>query len=123
MGAELMYFEIPANDLDALTEFYTRVLRWTIGPRAEQRDDYRTIETSADGNAVGGGLFKGTAPDQPIINYFKVDDVAGAIKLVESNGGKVIEKRSAIPGMGFFALCADPEGHVFGLWHGDTAAE
>jgi uncharacterized protein len=123
MGAELMYFEIPGDDLDALTEFYTRVMRWTIGPRAEQREDYRTIETSTDKNAVGGGLFKKATPDQAIINYFKVDNVAGAIELVESNGGKVVEKRSAIPGMGFFALCADPEGHIFGLWQGDTDAE
>ena len=123
MGAELMYFEIPGDDLDALTEFYTRVMRWTVGPRAEQREDYRTIETSEDQNAVGGGLFKKATPDQTIINYFKVDDVKGVIGLVESNGGKVVEKRSAIPGLGFFALCADTAGNIFGLWQGDTEAD
>ena len=41
---------------------------------------------------------------------------------VEKLGGKVLVSKMAVPKMGYFALCMDTEGNVFGLWEDDPQA-
>jgi hypothetical protein len=36
-------------------------------------------------------------------------------------GGKVLEPRSTIPGVGYHAYCQDTEGNVFGILQGDPS--
>lgn len=35
MGAELIHFEIPGDDVGVLAEFYTKVLGWEVGEPVE----------------------------------------------------------------------------------------
>jgi predicted enzyme related to lactoylglutathione lyase len=41
---------------------------------------------------------------------------------VKENGGQVIIEKMAVPKMGYFALCLDPEENPFGLWLTDENA-
>ena len=42
---------------------------------------------------------------------------------VEKFGGKILVPKMAVPMEGYFALCMDTEGNVFGLWEDDPKAE
>ena len=63
---------------------------------------------------AGGAIFG--APDQhgPIV-YFGVEDVDAAIARVKELGGTGGEKQE-IPGVGYYAHCADTEGNLIGLY-------
>jgi predicted enzyme related to lactoylglutathione lyase len=37
-------------------------------------------------------------------------------------GGKISMAKTAVAQMGYFAVCQDPEGNLFGLWERDPAA-
>lgn len=123
MGADLMHFEIAADDLDGLTDFYTRVLRWTVNPGPQGFEDYRIIETSDNKDSIGGGLFKKKSPDQGVIMYFRVDHMERATDTVLESGGQVVDPKTAIKGIGWYSVCSDPEGNMFGLWVDDADAE
>jgi predicted enzyme related to lactoylglutathione lyase len=46
-----------------------------------------------------------------------VDDIADTLKRIETEGGRVVTRRTAIgSGMGAFAVFADPVGNEFGLY-------
>ena len=42
---------------------------------------------------------------------------------VEELGGKILVSKMAVPKMGYFAVCMDTEGNVFGLWEDDPEAK
>jgi predicted enzyme related to lactoylglutathione lyase len=50
--------------------------------------------------------------------YVGVADVAAALELIESKGGKKAFGPHPIPDGGIFAGFADPEGHLIGLVQG-----
>jgi uncharacterized protein len=41
---------------------------------------------------------------------------------VEANGGRVIERRMVVPGVGYLAYCYDTEGNAFGMMQNDPSA-
>ena len=48
--------------------------------------------------------------------YIAVDDLAAHRKKIVDAGGKILVEEQEVPGMGWFALFADPEGRVLGIW-------
>jgi predicted enzyme related to lactoylglutathione lyase len=51
-----------------------------------------------------------------------VADLDACIAKVIANGGKVIEQKLPVPGIGWYATCAEPGGLMFGLIQPDTKA-
>jgi predicted enzyme related to lactoylglutathione lyase len=48
-----------------------------------------------------------------------VDDIIGK---VERNGGRIVEPKRAIPGIGWFCACTEPGGLLFGVLQPDESA-
>ena len=116
----VVHFEIPANDIKRAKDFYTQLFGWGIEEMKGM--DYWMITTS--GNcAVNGGMMKRQAPQQGITNYIDVTSVADHAALVEKLGGKIIMPKTAVPGMGYFAVCLDTENNPFGLWEVSSDAK
>jgi len=61
-------------------------------------------------------------PDHKITDYFGVPSVSDFSAKVEKLGGKILMPKMAVPKMGYFAVCMDTEGNVFGLWEEDPQA-
>ncbi|MDD1669963.1 MAG: hypothetical protein LUQ67_01400, partial [Methanomicrobiales archaeon] len=57
------------------------------------------------------------------INTVSVTSVDDAIRLVVKLGGKVLRPKMPIPGVGYNALCEDPEGNAFGILEPDPSAK
>ena len=61
---------------------------------------------------VAGGMH----PKQTITVYVSVPSADKAMAKVKKLGGTVCAGKTAVPGMGYFAICADQEENVFALW-------
>jgi uncharacterized protein len=117
----IMHFELAADDVEKLAAFYRGVFDWKIDKMSSDGMDYWTIDTG-EGEGTNGGMMKKTMPSQGILDYFAVESVDEFSKKVTSMGGTVLMGKQAVPKMGWFAVCQDPEGNAFALWEMDTNA-
>jgi uncharacterized protein len=62
-------------------------------------------------------------PEQPITNYISVKSVTQSITKVEKLGGKMCMPKTAVPQMGYFAICQDTEHNTFALGETNTGAK
>jgi predicted enzyme related to lactoylglutathione lyase len=111
MPNPVVHFEVLGKDAAALQAFYGKVFDWELNP---VMPTYAMVAKQAEG--IAGGV--GAAPDGSaghVTFYVQVDDLAAALKQVESAGGRTVQPPMDVPGGPSIALFADPEGHVVGL--------
>ena len=120
--SSIVWFEIPADDVERAQSFYGALFGWKIekfpGPM-----EYWHIDTGGSNDAPGGGLLKRQQPQQGITNYIGVTSVDESAAKVEKLGGKICLPKTAVPQMGYFAICQDPENNTFGLWEKNDGAK
>jgi len=85
--------------------------------------DYWHIDTGGADDTPDGALMARKHPEQAITNYVSVDSVADYSKKIEKLGGKICMAKTAVPQMGYFAVCQDTEGNSFGIWQSDANAK
>jgi predicted enzyme related to lactoylglutathione lyase len=85
--------------------------------------EYWHIDTGGEDASPDGGMMARKDPRQPIANYIFVDSVDKAAAKVKRLGGKICMPKSAVPGMGFFAICMDTEKNVFAVWERSEKAK
>jgi hypothetical protein len=68
-------------------------------------------------------MMKRQQPDQRITLYIDVPSVDEYMDRVKKLGGQVCVPKTAVPGMGYFAVCLDQENNGFGLWENDSSAQ
>jgi predicted enzyme related to lactoylglutathione lyase len=109
----MVYFEMPADDVERAKHFYESVFEWKIDyiPRI----DYHSVQTSDGGDGIGGGLIRRKAAGQPIMNYVRVRSIEECQVLIVENGGTIVLKRQEVPGFGAYAIFRDTEGNLVGL--------
>jgi predicted enzyme related to lactoylglutathione lyase len=118
MSHRIMHIELPADDPAAAGAFYAKVFGWTV--TLDPRFDY--LEFVAAGGPPGafvkiGPGSGGTPPVQrnrPLL-YLSSDDIDGDLARIVTQGGEVVTPRTAIPGVGHFAIFRDPGGNIVGL--------
>lgn len=120
-AASIVWFEIPADNLERAKAFYSDLFGWKINPFPGM-NDFLHIDTGGADASPDGGLQTRKTPDQTITNYVSVDSVDKFAKKVEKLGGKICMPKTAVPQMGYFAVCQDTEGNSFGIWESDPAA-
>ncbi|MBU6409609.1 MAG: VOC family protein, partial [Verrucomicrobia bacterium] len=112
-GARIIWFEIPANDLGRAKKFYHSLFGWKIAPldgmQGPEARNYLHVQTGGPDASPDGGIMPRKQPDQPVVNYVNVPSVARFVARVEKLGGTVCMGKTAVPRMGYFALCQDTE--------------
>lgn len=117
----IVHFEIPADDVEKMRKFYSKLFGWKIekfpGPI-----DYWNIETVPVDKkgmsirpGVNGGMMKRQQPEHKPVNYIAVESVDEYTKKIEALGGKVLVPKMEVPGIGWWALALDPEGNQFAI--------
>ncbi len=122
----VVHFEIPTDDVARAQKFYTGLFGWKIEKFAGSTPmDYWSVMTGKEEGQMGldGGLMKRQDPQQQTIVYIDVPSVDEYVTKVVSLGGQVCMPKMAIPGMGYFAVCLDPEKNGFGLWENNPDAK
>ena len=111
---EFAHMEIPADEPAILIPFYAGVFGWKIAP-VEGFDDYHAFMTGP-GNSGGAIGKRGVSVADRLRVYIDVASIDDALETATRLGGSVREPRTEIPGMGWFAVIADPEGGEMALF-------
>jgi len=115
------HFEIPVDDADRAEAFYRDVFGWSF-QRFDGAPSYYGLATTGDSNpGINGALFQ-RSDDSVTTLTMSVDSIEDAIAKVTESGGSVVQGKTPIPSMGWFATCADTEGNRFGLYTNDPNA-
>jgi predicted enzyme related to lactoylglutathione lyase len=113
--ASLVWFEIPADNVERAKKFYSALFGWKI-KKFPGGMEYWHIDTGGADASPDGGLMARKDPRQQITNYIFVESVDKAVAKVKKLGGNICVSKTAVPGMGFFAVCMDTEKNVFAVW-------
>ncbi|UAK23621.1 VOC family protein [Sphingomonas nostoxanthinifaciens] len=108
------WYELMASDLDAAQAFYTDVVGWTIEPSGMPDGDYRLFLADGVRNAGLTSAMPDGAP-QSWVGYVAIDDCDAIADIAISLGGTIHREPADIPGIGRFAVLADPQGAVFAI--------
>jgi len=119
--ASIVWFEIPADNPERAKAFYSNLFGWKINPFPGS-GDYAHIDTGGADDSPDGALKRRKNAGEPVVNYVSVDAVDKFADRVAKLGGKICMAKTAVPQMGYFAVCQDTEGNAFGLWESDPAA-
>lgn len=119
----VVHFEISADEVGQAIDFYSGVFGWKIekwgGPI-----DYWLITTGREHEpGIDGGLRIREKPSDTTINTIDVPSVAEYSAKITAHGGKIIQPKTVIPGVGYFAYCQDTEGNTFGIMEADESAK
>jgi len=99
-----------------------RLLGWKIEPFPGM-PDYQRIDTGGPDASPDGGLMKRMHPTHTITTYINVPSVTKFMSKVEDLGGSICRPKTAVPGMGYFALCQDTENNTFAIWEMNPRAK
>ena len=56
------------------------------------------------------------------VNYAQVESIEVALPGVEAAGGRILQAKIPIPGVGYISICQDTEGNPIGLFQIDENA-
>ena len=110
------HIEIPADDPERAKRFYEQLFGWHF-VAMDGYPDYFLFTTPGGEEVVGGAIGKRdvSAPHETR-NYIRVGSVDDASAQVTALGGQLLQPKAEVPGQGWYAVVADPEGNTFALW-------
>jgi predicted enzyme related to lactoylglutathione lyase len=114
-----VWYELATTNGEAAVDFYRTVVGWKTQDSGMPGVRYTIVSA---GEARVGGIMamqaEGCGPDaQPgWVGYIAVDDVDASAARVTAKGGTIRRAPDEIPGIGRFAIAADPHGAAFMLF-------
>ncbi len=122
------YFDLTVHDIGQARKFFQAVFDWKF-ERFPMPYEYYRIQAGPENEAgIDGGI--GAVKDAPIAGGMPatqltvpVADLNEAIAKVQASGGRVVEPKLPIPGIGWYATCAEPGGLRFGIIQADPTAK
>ena len=118
--SKVVHFEIPVDDAGRATEFYRGVLGWDIAGWGDEPYWLVTAGGPDEPGADGALIARGDLHRVPVL-VVGVEDLDHALAAVSANGGRVVQGRLEIPGVGWSAYIEDTEGNTIGLFQPDAA--
>ena len=116
MSASIVWFDFPADDLGRAKTFHRSLFGWKFAKLSAAVADYWHIDTGGKDASPDGGLLPRMHPAHSITVYVTVPSVDKAVAKVQKLGGSVCKPKTAVPHMGYFAICEDTEHNVFAVW-------
>jgi uncharacterized protein len=123
---KFVWYDLMTSDIKAAESFYRSVIGWDAKDSGMADRSYTLLSV---GPATVGGLMpipeaaraQGAGPVWT--GYIGVDDVDAYAARVKAAGGAVHRAPEDIPGVGRFAVVADPHGATFNLFKGNSDQE
>lgn len=121
MDHTIVHFEIPAKNVEKLKNFYSKLFGWKI-EKAPGPMEYWTIMTvpvdekmMPSGHGANGGMYKKEKPENKPVNYISVESIDKYIEQVKALGGKIVQGKQEVSGVGWIAIALDPEGNQIAM--------
>lgn len=115
-----VWAELMTSDVEAAKAFYLALFPEWQARREQHGEGVSPYERlSVDGRGIGGMAPLEPAAGRPPhwVGYVTVPDVEAACAAAAAHGGAVAAAPADIPGVGRYAVVADPEGAVFVPFH------
>lgn len=118
----VVHFDIAAADTRRAIAFYSQAFGWKIS-KATGPLDYWLISTGEKNElGIDGGIAQREADWQRITMFVDVESVDASATRIEKAGGRVVQPRAIIPGVGYVVACEDTEGNTFAIIQQDETA-
>lgn len=107
-----VHIEIASTDPERTRKFLEDVFEWDFEFMPEM--EYSTYVAPS---GPGGGLMKPVEGQAPgVLNYLLSRDVDADVRKIEEAGGRVLQPKMEIPGVGWWALFQEPTGITLALF-------
>jgi uncharacterized protein len=121
MSGRVVHFEIPFDDGERASTFYSGAFGWHLDAMPEMQYVLVTTGPSDQGppsepGFINGGMLARELPVGGPVLVLDVEDIDATLEQVELKGGTTVTAKQAVGDMGFSAYFKDPEGNVMGLW-------
>jgi predicted enzyme related to lactoylglutathione lyase len=103
------HFEIPADNVDNLKNFYTSLFGWQFEKGESQ--GYWMIKNAV----ISGAVMQKENPEQMSTQFVTVESIDNYIGRAQQLGAKVIKDKKEIS-EGYYAVLEDPQKNTFGIW-------
>jgi len=117
----IVHFDIPAEDVEKLKNFYSELFGWKIY-RCPGPIEYWMIETVPVDEkgapvrpGVNGAMCKKDQPQLKPVNYILIEDIDESIQKIKKLGGTITQPKQQVPGIAWIAQAIDPEGNPFAI--------
>ncbi|WP_204041443.1 VOC family protein [Acrocarpospora phusangensis] len=114
----LNWVELATRDVDAAKIFYNQVFAWTAETRQMDTMTYTMFMMAGEtvaGMMPMGERFPAGVPAHWLV-YFGATDLDATVAAAGGLGARQLYGPKDIPGMGRFAVFADPQGAAFAVW-------
>lgn len=112
--APFIWYDLMTPDLAASRKFYAAVIGWKIADSGMPGMSYSILKA---GDIDVGGMMEMTGGPPPMwTGYIYSPDVDADTKRAVKLGGSVCKEPEDIPGVGRFAVLADPGGAMFNIF-------
>ena len=113
------YFDLSVTNMEVAVDFFKNVLNWKFR-KMDMPYEYYTIEAGEENeygiNGGMGAVGEAELAKGPLtVLTVPVTDLDSMLEKVQSSGGKIVEQKTEIPGIGYYATCAEPGGLMFGM--------
>ena len=119
----VVHFEIPAEQPERASRFYSEVFGWQIQKWPGPQDYWLASTGPKERPGIDGGILPRHDPSQPVVNTIEVTSLDATVATIEKHGGKIVVPRKAIPTIGWLAYFKDTEGNMFGVLEPDANAK
>lgn len=119
MKGNICHIEIPADNVEMLQKFYGGVFEWDF-ERMPGDIEYYGIKHGEE--MPMAGMMPRQDPKQTETFYICVESLEEALNRSKDEGATVVVPKTAIKGMGWYAVALDPQKNLFGLWESDENA-
>ncbi len=122
MKPSIVHVELAADDTDRARKFYNDLFGWKT-EYVPGMDHISVIIPPIKDGKIAGGMMKREMPEQVTHVYVGVDSIDTYVEKAKGMGSKIHKEKTAVKGMGYFAIISDSEENPLGLWEDDESAE
>jgi uncharacterized protein len=116
----VVYFELPAKDMERAKAFYEEVFGWKIDRTYEPYYQLKTAESTEGGalsdipGVINGAIQKKTEAIGSLRIVIKVEDIDKTLEKAISKGAKIFIPKKKLPSM-YYSVIYDTEGNEINI--------
>ena len=110
MGHPVVWFEVIGKNGRNLRAFYGELFDWEF--EVDDKMNYGMVE-AVGGQGIPGGV--GTGDQRWVTFYVSTPSINACLEQASARGGRILMKRTELPGGTVIGMFADPEGNAVGL--------
>lgn len=119
----VVFWELASHDMEKTVEFFREVFEWEI-EFSERLGFYVIPETSPAGEAIDGAVFTLKRAKPPFLTiYISVEDIDAKARLIEEQGGFIVEAPFDISANSRICLFNEPSGVTFAMLQSKSKKE